>query len=79
MEQLALVSLSKGCEQLKKHPARLVGSTPYQEPLHSRKHTKPQKEMEQMFPMLQISGPSELQRGPEEPWEELCFLEEADK
>ncbi|XP_077031779.1 uncharacterized protein LOC143693582 [Agelaius phoeniceus] len=74
MEQLALVSLSKACKRLKKHPARLVGSAPCQQPPHSHKHTKPQKERERIFLMLQLSGPSELQRGPEEPWEEADCL-----
>ncbi|KAM6368107.1 uncharacterized protein FN964_003434 isoform 1-T14 [Alca torda] len=66
MEQPTIASLSQRCEQLKKLPARVRGSACCQCPPRHCKHTKPQKETEQTFPKLQLSGPSELQKRPEE-------------
>ncbi|XP_074436370.1 uncharacterized protein LOC141740854 isoform X2 [Larus michahellis] len=66
MEQPAIVSLSQRCGQLKKLPARVRGLACCQCLPRHCKHTKPQKETEQIFPKLQLSGPSELQKRPEE-------------
>ncbi|KAM6084864.1 uncharacterized protein LJ206_006787 [Theristicus caerulescens] len=65
-EQPAVVSLSQRCGQLKNLPARVWGSACCQHPPCRHKHTKPQKETEQIFPKLQLSGPSELPKRPEE-------------
>ncbi|KAM6407377.1 uncharacterized protein J5M81_003594 [Pluvialis apricaria] len=65
-EQPATVSLSQRCGQLKKQPARVQESACCQRLPRHRKHMKPQKETEQIFPKLQLSGPSGLQKRPEE-------------